>query len=401
MVKEKDIADITLKKGIFLAITDKGLGEIAAIEISEILGTEASIISKSDSAVKFNTNFVNACKLCYNAQSIKKCLMLIAEAQISADLEQSLASFLKLIEKESIIFLESSSFRVDCERLGTHDFSSVDFAKGIADIMLEQIHAKIDFKNPKYIIFSYIADADCYIGLDLSGFDLSKREYRIFNHPSAIKGTIAYALFRTAFNKSLEKKGDSYKILNFFCKSGVVAIEAALFMSSFPVNFFRKTAFSFINFDFVKMDFENMFSEIDSEAKKSEMKFKIFASDPHMRNLSAAKKNAKIAGVEKKIEFSRNDLEWLDIKFGKQDIDIIISDLSLSKNEDAKKILKEFFYQCNYLLKKHGTIALLCREESLLLLIKESAAVQNFNIIEQRQFWQGQQPLTSFLIVRK
>ena len=55
------------------------------------------------------------------------------------------------------------------------------------------------------------------------------------------------------------------------------------------------------------------------------------------------KKNAKIAGVDKHINFSRVELEWLDIKFKKESIDRIITNPPISKNANLDKVYNEFF----------------------------------------------------------
>ena len=54
-----------------------------------------------------------------------------------------------------------------------------------------------------------------------------------------------------------------------------------------------------------------------------------------MKFVSFAKKNAKIAGVDKQINFSRCDLQNLDIKFKENEVDRIVTHLPSSKNSDV------------------------------------------------------------------
>ncbi|MCX6710394.1 MAG: THUMP domain-containing protein [Candidatus Woesearchaeota archaeon] len=393
------------ERRVFAAITDAGLEDFSLEEIIEILGKNAEIVSKGRCVVKFIASYEQACRLCYLAQSIKRCILVFSDAEISANLEESAESVSALLKKEELEFLKDSSFMVECERTGSHNFQSVDLAREIGASIMKMVGCHVEFKNPKYMLFSLAAENHCITGLDFSGFDLSKREYKIFNHPNSLKGTVAYALFRNGFD-AVEKIGNKnkpseYSILNPFCRSGVVAIEGAIFSSRLPIHYFRKDAFSFLGFEFLKesLDFSQIFSKIDADAvNDSDKSFRIFASDREIRNISSAKKNAKIAGVEKKIRFSRNDMEWLDIKFDDRIIDSIISDVSLSKIDNREKVWKEFFNQCSLLLKDSGAISIVSRDEEIM---KKFAGEYGFCISQHKQVWQGQQLLDFYLIKRK
>ena len=56
------------------------------------------------------------------------------------------------------------------------------------------------------------------------------------------------------------------------------------------------------------MDFD--FDKFNSKFDKAN----IFAFDSQFRHIDAAKKNSKIAGINKNINFSRTEIEWLDTK---------------------------------------------------------------------------------------
>ena len=75
------------------------------------------------------------------------------------------------------------------------------------------------------------------------------------------------------------------------------------------VNNFSKDKLAFMKFIDV---------EISQYDKPIELRGQIISTDAHFAHISAAKKNAKIAGVVKQIQFSRKELEWLDTKLGKK-----------------------------------------------------------------------------------
>ena len=124
----------------------------------------------------------------------------------------------------------------------------------------------------------------------------------------------------------------------------------------------------------------------------------IYAFDHLFKYVDYSKKNAKIAGVDKSINFSRIDLEWLDIKFKKESVDRIATSLPSSKNANLEKIYKEFFYQAEYILKKDGRIALIARMPDLAI---KHAEINNFEVIRQKEVWSGEQAMKMLLLKKK
>ena len=118
--------------------------------------------------------------------------------------------------------LVKSTFRVDCNRIGDHDFNSQDISRSIGEILFEGYNKKIDFKNPETIIYVDILDNNCFIGIDLTG-KLCKRGYRFKVHSSSINACLAYSLVRLSGLK------DNEVLLDSFCGDGVVCIEAGFY----------------------------------------------------------------------------------------------------------------------------------------------------------------------------
>ena len=143
---------------------------------------------------------------------------------------------------------------------------------------------------------------------------------------------------------------------------------------------------------FKHFNFDKFFNNIDKKISKE--KLKIIGYDHSMKFVNYAKKNAKIAGVAKKIHFSRVDVEWLDIKFKKNSVDKIVTDIPvLSKYSDQKaveKAYKELFYQADYILKKNGAVVILIRDLASIKIFYEE---YNFKIIEQMKIYSGKQQL--------
>lgn len=356
-----------------LAITQKGFEDICAREITELIKTNTTIL---DTCVQFDFNSLeDLCLLCYKAQSVTKILYLIDSVNYSSveDLKQS---------TEKINFEEwvnkSSTFAVRC--MQNINESTQDIESTVGEYIFEKTKIKVDLKNPDITFFIFINNTKAYFGIDFAGIDLSKRQYKIFQHPSALKGPIAYCTYRLGSDKNI--------ILDPFCGSATILIEAALHRNKLPVNFYQKDKFAFLNFKPLKdFNFEKIDKEIIKDAKPTLSGF-----DHQLRYIKSAKNNAKIAGVEKQIIFSRVDIEWLDTKKDKETIDAIITNppvISQHTNPvQIQKLYDEFFYHADFILKKDGKIVIISKDTETL---KKIAQKKNFKVEHERSVWSGKQ----------
>ena len=247
---------------------------------------------------------------------------------------------------------------------------------------------KVDLKNPDFNIELEEFDGEFFLSLDLSG-DLSKRDYKVFNNPLSMKGTTAFGvLMLTGYTK-----GKS--LLNPFCNSGTLEIEAALFDNNISPRFYNK--------DFpltrLNVDKDLIFKDVDSHVKSE--KLDITAADPLMRNITAARKNAKIAGIQKQITFSRVDIDWVDIKFKKDSVDKIVTQppqLTQNTNpKDVEKMYDNLFYQAEYILKKSGSVTLISPSTALL---RKSAEKYKFKVNHERKIMHGKTEMEIAVFVK-
>ncbi len=153
------------------------------------------------------------------------------------------------------------TFRITSERAGTHSFTSLDIQRAAGDVIVKRYGKKVDLKNFDTEIRVDVIDNVCYVGIQLTRESLHKRGYRVFEHPAALKPTLAYAMLRIVDLK----KSDS--LLDPMCGGGTIPIEAALSIKP----------------------------------------KKIFASDRNEKYIEGARKNAEKAGALTKIIFNVSD----------------------------------------------------------------------------------------------
>ncbi len=369
-----------------LIVTHRGAEQVACQEVSDLLQQKAKV--EEQAVIFFIKNKEELCLLCYKAQAAIKVLLLLVESDVDFELVRKELSKVKLKE-----WLHNKTFAVRCMKQGHEDLHTPEIEGKIGEILVElceqqKIKTKVSLEDPDVTVFCFLSEKKLYIGIDFAGFDLSKRYYKIFQHPETLKGTIGYTLLRIAGYTAGQLLVDP------FCGSGIIPIEAACFSYNFPVHFYAKDKFAFLKF--MKFDF----SKIDKKIKKPG-KITIFGFDHNVRYVDVAKKNATIAGVNKYISFSRIAVEWHDTKLGEHSVDLIAGNPpSASHVVDKKEIEKlyhELFYQADFVLSKKGKIVLAARDTELAI---PAAEKYKFKVVDEKVVYSSKLGLKVLVFAR-
>ena len=381
-----------------LMLISRGLEKAAEENILEII-PQAKMITLNDGAIIFELDKIEQlCELSYMSQIANRILILISEDTFTD--YDDMKGKLSCLDKKSLdgimpLIKDGLSFRT-VAKVYDEVFDIPEIEKDVGSKIYSMFEDEnkilhVDLKTPDIVFYIHVFDKHYYMGLDISG-DLSKRDYRIFNSPMSVKGTTAFGVLKIAGYKQKDV------LLDTFCNSGTVCIEAALYSSRLSPRFFNK------KFPFMKLSIfddeslEDFFNKIDGDA--GEEKLRITAADTLLKNITAAKKNAKIAGVEKFMEFRRIDTDWLDLKFEERTVDKIITFIpgsSKHKSESAlEKSYKEFFYQSEYILKNSGHVIILCLNKDKILEMSK----EHFMLDKECSFNSGEQSMT-VLIFKK
>lgn len=170
--------------------------------------------------------------------------------------------------------------------------------------------------------------------LDTSGSGLHRRGYRALVGEAPLKETLAAAIINlTVWNYTRP-------FADLFCGSGTFAIEAALKAQQIPAGSMR-------DFDFLhwtKFD-RAIFDEIKKEGMQNikNNPIRLSAFDIDERQLTLARKHAKIAGVEEYIHFQKADMR--DFSSSKK-YGVIITNPPygerLSDRQEIEKLMKDY-----------------------------------------------------------
>ncbi|HII17271.1 TPA: methyltransferase [Candidatus Woesearchaeota archaeon] len=366
-----------------IALTNKGITDIAALEVTEL--AKGKVLAEGDSHVSFSVSGIeDLYLLCYKAQAVGKIIAIVGSFMLEGNDAVTITKEVAGLDFSGWIPDRGTSFKAAC--IHTGEASSEELSAAIGEGVVKAVEQRqgftpaVELKSPDVIIYGFCAGVgQWFIGVDVAGIDLSKRAYKIFGHPQALKGIIGYGLCRVAGIR------DGQLIVDPFAGSGVIPIEAAHYLSGFAINHYNKQKLLFTKrlapcFDFAAID-----------SKAVEPAAKIIGYDNSVLYATNAKKNAKIAGVEKYLKIARGDIAWLDTKCEEHSVDRIVTHPPQPSRHAEERIFektyREFFYQAEFVLKKDGRIACIMQSGKDLLAAKSRE--YGFSVTSEREVHSG------------
>lgn len=153
----------------------------------------------------------------------------------------------------------------------------------------------------KYKIETWVVKDNISVTIDTSGDGLHKRGYRKLSGVSPLRETMAAALV------SLSVWNKERLLIDPFCGSGTILIEACMMALGIPPGINRN--FDFESFNFMKTDinFQKELSRNTINESYKNYSFKILGYDIDKRVLNTARQNAKDAGVSDYVDFHARD----------------------------------------------------------------------------------------------
>ncbi len=203
---------------------------------------------------------------------------------------------------------QTVSLRVSCRR------SRLFHSGAVAERILEAIAGAVGAVPPvrkfepeqetglPQLIIVRLVENQCTIHLDSSGELLHRRGYRLAAGKAPLRETLAAALL-------LASRWDTRSpLLDPFCGSGTIAIEAALLARRMPPGARRR--FAFMNWSgFDSAAWAKLLTEIPEPPKRLP---KIFASDRDRGVIESAQENADRAGIKNDVEFTARPISAID-----------------------------------------------------------------------------------------
>lgn len=288
-----------MEKFDFFATTMTGIEDIAAREVEELLGCKAMTdIGK----VFYRSDLDSVYILNIAARTLNKVMLNLRRAHF-----KNLDEIYKLSREIDYSWLidPNQSFAVRSERMGSHDFTSIEVSRvvgqAIIDSYLEtsKVRLRVNLDSPDVEIYCLVREEEFLMGVNLTGESLHKRGYRVYEHPAAIKPTLAAAML---FLSGWRGEG---RLIDPMCGGATIPIEAAYIARNIAPNRYRR------EYNFLKL---KLFSPLEfNHVKESILKkekdrgFKVYGMEKYRVHLDGGMRNAEEAGVLKDIRFKLGD----------------------------------------------------------------------------------------------
>src|SRR5699024_1814749 len=288
-----------------LAVCPMGLEAIVSKEIQE-LGYETTVENGKIFFEGDETAIVKCNLWLRTADRIK-----IVVGQFNAKTFDELFEKTKALPWETLIEKEGN-FPVQGRSVKSTLFSVPDcqaiVKKAIVERLKETYQEKgwLNESGAKYPIEVSLLKDSALLTIDTSGSGLNKRGYRLAQGEAPIKETLAASLIRLA-----NWTGDT-PLIDPFCGSGTIAIEACLIAQNIAPGFNR---------DFVSEKWDMMpdrlYDEMRDEADQQanyDRELEIYASDIDPEMIEIARRNAEEVGLADIIQFSVKDVNTLELE---------------------------------------------------------------------------------------
>jgi 23S rRNA G2445 N2-methylase RlmL len=369
-------ADSTGKERI-LVLTDTGCEEACAQEIGRWVKGAPTI---QRNIVMLEATIKDAAVLGYRLQTARRVLI-----QITDPIDELEELDARKLELRTDLIAPGSTFKADGEIVGNQNFITQELIEGVGGWIHAQLQLPVKLNAPDVLFFA-IATDKTYIGLDVIGRTLSKRDWRIMLSRRSLKATVAAStvVYAGATEKDL--------ILDPLADDGTIAIETALYLTRMSPRFYERN-FAFERFPCLK----------GWEWKQDERKEiqKIIAYAANLQEMKAIRTNSKLAGVEKDIHSTKVTIDWVDAKLEERSVDrIITAPIQSGKSlapQQAAKINEQLFYQAEYIMKKKKSVTCITEKPDELL---PAAQKYGFSEDSRREVYMGKRQMT-IIIFRK
>lgn len=225
---------------------------------------------------------------------------------------------------------QGSSFAVRAERIGEgHEYTSMDVARVVGKAVQEAFQGEYGYLPevrlgaPGVAVVAEV-DGDVFrVGVAIVGERSGhRRGYRVYDHPAALKSTLAYGLLRLAGAR------DSSVILDPMCGGGTVAIEAALLYED----------------------------------------ARIICHEKNPRHVRGALENALAARVAGRIEFIVGDARRLEEVLGEETVDYAASNppygIRLGDPTSVRRLYSKFIPSLYNVMRPGGRAAIVTTESN-------------------------------------
>ena len=187
------------------------------------------------------------------------------------------------------------SFAIRSERVGVHSFTSIDVSRVVGQAVIDSYMAvkgrrlRVDLEEPDVELYCLVRGDEFIMGVDTTGRSLHRRGYRVYEHPAALKPTIASAMLLLSGWRPDET------LIDPMCGGATIPIEAAMIAWKRAANRDRR------DFNLLRL---RLFDADALEEERERLReaetlghHPIYGLEKYVKHLEGGRRNAEKAGV--------------------------------------------------------------------------------------------------------
>ncbi len=282
-----------------IAKTFQGLEEVLAQELTELGADNVQIGRRM-------VSFTGDTRMMYRANFCLRTAVRILKPILHFKAKDADGVYEAIKQVDWAQYLDlTTSFAVDTTVYSTEFRNSRFVAYKVKDAIVDYFieregkRPNVSVTNPSLRLNIHIAENDCTLSLDSSGESLHLRGYREATVEAPINEVLAAAIIKmSGWNFDCD-------LVDPFCGSGTILVEAALMAKNIYPGVFRKK-FGFENWK----DFDQeLFSEIyEDDSEEREFNHKIYGFDINNPAIESALANIRSAQVSDCVEVAQRDI---------------------------------------------------------------------------------------------
>lgn len=293
----------------------------SALYMTDIIEAEAQACGASDiktvsGGVEFTADLATAYRFCLWSRTTTRLLLGLFQDEDILDADELYEASVQIPWENwvnpNLTFSVTETVK-NCSYLRNSHFGAIRLKDAIVDRIKEKFEGErpVVDKDESDVVFHLHVDGDkvsWYV--DFSGRGMHKRGYRVAQTDAVLSEYLASSvIYRSDWRKAFEKEEEVPLVLDPFCGSGTLAIEAALWASDQAPGLVSARKFAFFNLPLHDPDiWEDMVDEALERAEAAKKKtIRIFAWDIDPEAIAFAKENARLAKVDQFIEFAVKD----------------------------------------------------------------------------------------------
>lgn len=293
---------------IFFASASANQNDIVEKEVLKARGTDLRV---SSGGVEFEADLETAYRFSMWTRSATRLLVLVHRCDDIKDTDQLYEHALSLPWENWInpeVTFSITQTVSDCRWISNSHFAALRFKDAIVERIRGAYNGErpnVDKDNPDITFHLHVNRNLVSWYVDFAGRNISKRGYRT-SQTEAVMGEFmaASVLYRSQWYRCLED--NPVTLLDPFCGSGTICIEAALMATNTAPGLLKPERFAFFKLPIHKQEVWDIIVK-EAESQKHECKCRIVGWDIDEDAVEISRDNAAEAGVDNLIEFEVHD----------------------------------------------------------------------------------------------